>query len=82
MMKKNRKLNKKLSAVLIKNLRKFREKTGLSHAQLTAKLKVSKSVTRNYELGYITPSLSRLIEIANVLNVSLDELVRDQTQQH
>lgn len=57
------------------NIRKIRRKRGLSQQELADKINISQRMISKYELNIADPSLARLIQIAAILNVSLDELV-------
>lgn len=57
-------------------LRYFREMNGMTKAEFSRKLGIdSYSTYNNYECGTGTPKLNKLIEIADVLNISLDDLL-------
>lgn len=56
----------------IKALRKLHGKTQSEFAQM---LGGKKSLVSNYENGYSTPDIFMLIKIADIFDVSLDELV-------
>lgn len=57
------------------NLKKYRLNQKLSKAELARKLNLQYTTYDNYERGTGEPKLNKLIEIANILNVSLDDLV-------
>jgi len=56
-------------------LRKCRQKRGISQNYLAEKLGVSRIFINALETGKRQIPLDRLIQIANVLNCSIDELV-------
>lgn len=56
-------------------LKEIREKKGMSQDELAEKLGVSRTMIIHYEKGRNTPSLERTIQLANILQCSLDELV-------
>lgn len=56
-------------------LKKLRTERQLSQDALAEQLFISRQSISKYETGESTPDLDNLIKIANVLEVSLDELV-------
>ncbi len=58
------------------NLRKLREKAGLSQAELGNLVGLKQTTISQYESGAREPNLDLTQKIADVLDVSLDELVR------
>lgn len=58
-----------------RNIKKYRLLVGLSLREMANKLGVSHQTIKKYEDDIITPTSSRLIEIADVLNVDISELV-------
>jgi transcriptional regulator with XRE-family HTH domain len=57
------------------NVRFFRIKKGLSQSQLAEKLNVTRPVISKLETGKQQPSLEQLIQISEVLEVSIDHLL-------
>lgn len=57
------------------NLKKYRLNQKLSKAELARKLNLQYTTYDNYERGTGEPKLNKLIEIANILNVSIDDLI-------
>lgn len=57
------------------NLRKYREKIGLSRKDIAAILNISIQAYGHYENGEREPKLDTLVKIAAVLHVSVDELL-------
>ena len=57
------------------NLRKIREKAGLSRNDLAEKVGISVSALGQYEQGRREPDLQKLIAIATALHVSVDDLL-------
>ena len=57
------------------NIRKARNDRGLSIAILSIKSGVPYYTIRNWEIGVCFPSVMNLIDVADALNISLDELV-------
>lgn len=60
-----------------KRIAKHRNKAGLSQEALASLLKMSSKHISNIETGNRAPSLDVLIEIANALHVSADDLLVD-----
>lgn len=60
---------------LSNNIKTFRQQLGLTQEQLANLLNGKKSLISNYENGYSTPDIEILIKLADIFNVSLDELV-------
>ncbi len=59
------------------NLKKARIRRGLSQVDLAREVGVTQSAIYYYEAGTKIPSLAILITISRVLDVTLDELVKD-----
>ena len=57
---------------LSENLKKLREKFGLSQEELADKLAVSSQAVSKWETGESTPALKTLIAIARMFSVSMD----------
>jgi DNA-binding XRE family transcriptional regulator len=57
------------------NIAKIREQRGLTQVQLAELVGVNKFHISNIERGKATPSVKLLIKIANILNVSVDDLI-------
>jgi DNA-binding XRE family transcriptional regulator len=57
------------------NIAKIREQRGLTQVQLAELVGVNKFHISNIERGKASPSVKLLIKIANVLNVSVDDLL-------
>lgn len=60
---------------LSENIRILRQQRGLTQEKLANLLNGKKSLVSNYENGYSTPDIETLIKLADIFNVSLDELV-------
>ena len=56
-------------------LKEIRMEKGISQKQLADLIGTKQQGISKYENGIDTPSLERLIEFAQILNVTLDELV-------
>ena len=60
------------------NLRILRKKAGLTQIELAEKLGVSIATLRRWEAGETAPNGTRIIELANLLEVSPDEIVSER----
>lgn len=63
-------------------LKSLRREKNISQKILAAKLDFSYTTISNYENGRNEPSISTLIRIADILDVSLDELTDRQWHAH
>ncbi len=54
---------------------KYREKSGLSQLELSEMLEVSRQAISKWETGVAQPELPKLVKMAEIFGVSLDELV-------
>lgn len=68
-------INDLLKTKLPQNIKSLRKKEGLTQKQLAVKLGKKESTIRMWELGLNEPTLSSIIELSNMFNVSIDELV-------
>ncbi|WP_242928958.1 XRE family transcriptional regulator [Pontibacter vulgaris] len=57
------------------NIRYLRKKNGYTQAQLAEKLDIKRSLVGAYEEGRAEPKLSTLVNIAQLFNITLDELI-------
>lgn len=57
------------------NLKKFRTALNITQKEMAKRLGISERGYRNYEIGCREPNMSALIQIADILRVSLDDLV-------
>lgn len=60
-----------------KRIKRYRQKAHLTQEQLADKMDVATSTIAHAESGTSKPSLPLLLKAANVLNVTLDQLVCD-----
>lgn len=60
---------------LAQNIKFYRKQLGLTQEQLAAKLCGKKSLVSNYENGYSVPDIFTLCRLAEIFDVTLDELV-------
>lgn len=63
---------------LTENLKALRLQNKLSHQLVAEHLKITKAVYGKFELGTTEPSLKLLVKLADLYNVSIDELVGRQ----
>ena len=73
LLKKNRR--QLVTVNLAENIKFYRKSMNLTQEQLANKLNGKKSLVSNYENGHSTPDIFILIRIADIFQVSLDELV-------
>lgn len=59
---------------LKQNIRILRKSQGLTQAELGEKLGIDQKVITSYERGLSKPPLERLIQMAELFNVTLDEI--------
>ena len=57
------------------NIRQMRKRAGYTQIELAEKIGVSIATLRRWEAGETAPNGTRIIELANVLKVSPDEIV-------
>ena len=62
---------------LAANLRFLRKKADLTQIELAEKLGVSIATLRRWESGETAPTGTRILELANILKVSPDEVIND-----
>lgn len=58
---------------------KLRKASGLSQEELGNKLNVARQTVSKWELGETTPEMDKLEELSNLFEISIDELVKDNT---
>ena len=57
-----------------KKLKQFRETSGLTRSQLAEQLGVDVRIIYDYEDGFKTPRINKIIALAHIFGVSLDSL--------
>lgn len=57
----------------------FRQKMGLTQAELGQLLSVQKAAISKYELGIVPPSIEILRKLSDIFHVSIDDLVDNAT---
>ena len=60
---------------LAKNIKFYRRALNLTQDELAKKLGGKKSLVSNYENGHSTPDIYVIIKLADIFDVTLDELV-------
>lgn len=64
------------SKILPRNIKKYREKLGLSQDQLARKAGIPYSTYIKIESGYtLNPSIQAVVNIAQALGISMDDLL-------
>ena len=62
------------------NIKKYRKEKGWSQSELAKQIGTTLSHINRIETGKYKPSLDVLMKLANVLGVSVDQLVSEQTE--
>lgn len=57
------------------NIRFFRKANNLTQEELSKQLGGSKNLVSNYENGISTPDIYTLVKLADIIDITLDELV-------
>lgn len=57
------------------NIRFFRKANSLTQEELSQQLGGSKNLVSNYENGISTPDIYTLVKLADIFDITLDELV-------
>ncbi len=64
--------------IFSEKLQLLRKNKGLTQEEMAEKLDVSRQAVAKWESGQVYPDISNLIQISNLLNVTVDYLVKDQ----
>lgn len=64
--------------IFSEKLQLLRKSRGLTQEQLAQELHVSRQAVAKWESGQVYPDIMNLIQISNMMNVTVDYLVRDQ----
>ncbi len=64
------------------NLLNLRKQKGWSQEELGYKLNVSRQTVSKWEAGQTTPELEKLELLAKIFNISIDELVGNNTEKN
>lgn len=67
-------------SVIGKNLKKYRDIKGLTQQEVWEAAGIAKSSYTNYEAGKAMPSAEKILLIANVLDVTTDQILKTQEQ--
>ena len=62
------------------NIQYFRKKANLTQTQLAEKLSVARQTVAKWENGEATPNINECIVMAELWNISIDDLVKDLTE--
>lgn len=60
---------------IAENIKFYRKQMKMTQGQLAEKLCGKKSLISNYENGYSTPDIFTLCKLADIFDITLDELV-------
>lgn len=60
---------------IAENIRFFRKQAGLTQEELVARFGSRKTLISNYEIGRNTPDIETLWELADIFDITIDELV-------
>ena len=69
-----------LSSYIGNKLRYYRKENNMTQDELAQKLELAKGTISNYESGYRTPQEHRLFDLAEVLNISINDLFPPTTE--
>ena len=62
-------------------LRELRIKSGFTQSQIAKILNIDRSTYSYYEIGKTTPDVSTLMSLTKIFNISIDNLLADETSQ-
>lgn len=71
---------KDVKEIIAENLIRLRQQAGLTQLQLAEKLNYSDKAVSKWERGESIPDLRVLIQLADIYHISLDDIVREQTE--
>lgn len=60
---------------IAENIKYYRKQLSLTQSELAEKLCGKKSLVSNYENGYSTPDIYTLCKLADIFDITLDDLV-------
>jgi transcriptional regulator with XRE-family HTH domain len=60
------------------NLRNLREEKGMKQDALAEALNVSSKTVSHWETGYSEPSIAQLLQLADLFQITLDELMKNE----
>ena len=64
--------------VFAENLRNLRNMKGISQKELADILKISLKTISHWETGYCEPSISQLIALSELFDVTVDDLIKKE----
>ena len=67
-------------SVINKRISSARKASNMTQQELADKLNVSRSTISNWEVGRNYPDLDMIVELSDIFNLSLDELLREDTE--
>lgn len=67
-------MHKKFYVSLGRNIKKYRNKAGLTQQNLADKVGISLNFMGKIEVAFSKPSIDTLVDIANTLNVTVSQL--------
>lgn len=67
---------------LHEKLYQLRKKKGITQAELSEELNVSRQSISNWEVGTVTPTIKRLQELSYLYNVPLDYLLNEDKEEY
>lgn len=66
---------KRMKTKIAENIKFYRKQMNITQGELAERLCGKKSLISNYENGYSTPDIYTLCKLADIFDVTLDELV-------
>ena len=66
--------------IISANIKKYREKNGLTQEELSSMMNISRQSVSKWETGQALPSIDNLILLSDLLELPLDQLVREADQ--
>ena len=66
---------------IAENIKFYRRQMGMTQTELAARLNGKKSLVSNYETGYSTPDIETLCLLAQIFDITLDELVEFEREE-
>ena len=73
-------MSRKMKTKIAENIRFYRKQLGLTQGQLAEFLHGKKSLVSNYKNGYSTPDVYTLCRLAQIFEITLDELVEYESE--
>lgn len=69
-----------IKMIISANIKKYREKNGLTQSALSSMMNISRQSISKWETGQALPSIDNLIMLSDLLDIPLDQLVREAEQ--